>query len=384
MNERLSLSNPTKPLLHPARQRLEELDGLRGLMALLVVVYHLQAVLPGVSEGLTAAVPMIRQAWFAVDVFFVMSGFVMAYVYGSQFSEGIKLSQYANFFYARFARLYPVHLFSFAVIAAGTLPFVIDSPAFLSAEGRYSWQSGLATMLMLHSPWIDHRTWNFPAWSISAEWHAYAVFPFIVPVVQAAGKHLALAAMLLGVAVPFYLYMQTTGPEPEPTNTPLVLLRVLPLFLSGMILYRLNESLGPIFSRPLTSGLTVVALLFLLNWHGAEHFAVLLIPALVLCVLNAAWLRSIFTTPTLLFLGAISYSLYMTHAAVAIFGLGIWLRRLATLLSVDPLSSSLANWAVFTGSVVAAILLGWLTMRWIEIPSRKTIFAWLTQRRLPG
>lgn len=381
MNERLSLGNPTH-LFHPARQRLDELDGLRGLMALLVVVYHLQAVLPGVSQSLTTAVPMIRQAWFAVDVFFVMSGFVMAYVYGSQFSEGVKLSGYATFFYARLARLYPVHLFSLAVIAAGTLPFVIDSPAFLSAEGRYSWQSGLASLLMLHSPWIDHRTWNFPAWSISAEWHAYAVFPLIVPVVQAAGKHMALAAMLLGVAVPLYLYTQVSGSEP--TNTPLVLLRVLPLFLSGMILYRFNASLGAIFSGPLASGLTVAALLFLLNRHGAEHFAVLLSPALVLCILNAAWLRSVFTTPALLFLGAISYSLYMTHAAVVMFGLGIWRRRLASLVSVDPLSSNLANWAVFTVSVAAAILLGWLTMRWIEFPSRKAIIAWLTLRRLPG
>lgn len=383
MNERLSRDNPTL-LFHPARQRLDALDGLRGLMALLVVIYHLQAVLPGVSQSLTAAVPMIRQAWFAVDVFFVMSGFVMAYVYGSQFSEGVKLSQYARFFYARFARLYPVHLFSWAVIAAGMLPFIIDSPAFLSAEGRYSWQSGLATLLMLHSPWIDHRTWNFPAWSISAEWHAYAVFPFIVPFVRAAGKLVALTAMLLGTAIPLYLYLRMAGPGEEPTNTPLVLLRALPLFLSGMILYRFNAPLGTIFSGPLASGLTVAVLLFLLNRQGAEHFAVLLSPALPLCVLNAAWLRSIFTAPTLLFLGAISYSLYMTHAAVVLFGLGIWRRRLAGLISVDPLSPSLANWAVFAGSVAAAIVLGWLTMRWIEIPSRKAIIAWLTPRRLPG
>lgn len=380
MNERLSLGNPTL-LFHPARQRLNELDGLRGLMALLVVIYHLQAVLPGVSQSLTATVPMLQQTWFAVDVFFVMSGFVMAYVYGSQFSEGVRFSDYVRFHYARFARLYPVHLFSLAVIAAGTLPFVIETPAFLSAEGRYSWQSGLATLLMLHSPWLDHRTWNFPAWSISAEWHAYAVFPFIVPFVWAAGKHLALAALLLGVVVPFYLYTQVSGSEP--TNTPLVLLRALPLFLSGMILYRFNAPLGAIFSGPLASGLTVAALLFLLNRQGAEHVAVLLSPALLLCVLNAAWLRSIFTTPALLFLGAISYSLYMTHAAVVMFGLGLWRRRLAGLVSVDPLSSSLANWAVFMGSVAAAIVLGWLTMRWIETPSRKAMIAWPTLRRLP-
>jgi peptidoglycan/LPS O-acetylase OafA/YrhL len=87
---------------------IKPLTGLRGLAALIVVLYHFleqdtyfQSVVPS----------LIKRGYLGVDVFFVLSGFVMALSYGRCFKDRVTVSDYTLFMVKRLARIFPLYLF---------------------------------------------------------------------------------------------------------------------------------------------------------------------------------------------------------------------------------------------------------------------------------
>ena len=379
-----ALRSRTPPLAHPARRRLEELDGLRGILALFVVVYHLREPLEAISGPMTRALPIVGEGWFAVDVFFVMSGFVMAYVYGSTFARKVTWAEYRAFFVARIARLYPVHLAAMLVLALVFLPRLYDTPEVMDGSGRFSWESGLASLLMLHSPWIDHRSWNFPSWSISAEWHAYVLFPFLVGPVL--GRKTPWLAALVGLCVSAVcaLYWADLPPDRYPTNGPAVLIRVLPLFLAGMALYPLHNAFGERFGRAFSAWALMALVLTLLNIPTLAPLVVLFVPFLLLFVLNAPALRAPLSSKPARFLGSISYSLYMTHALVMLIGYPlVWYGARLFWSEEVARSSAPFQWGVLAVSILASIVLGVMVWRFIEAPARSRVARLLSPRGSP-
>src|ERR1039458_4042522 len=89
---------------HPAMNaKINALTSLRFFAAFAVVVYHMRDYsLAGLRGG------PLEKARLAVDLFFVLSGFILAHVYGAAFTE--KRSSLRAFFVARLARIYPAHL----------------------------------------------------------------------------------------------------------------------------------------------------------------------------------------------------------------------------------------------------------------------------------
>lgn len=353
---------------HLAVERIHELDGLRGILALFVVVYHLLGPLTGLTPVLSVWMPVFLQGWYAVDVFFLMSGFVMMYVYGKQFHGPFSWAGFRAFMWARGARLYPVHVFALFATLLLVLPMFLKGAAeFLTISGRYSLGAFVSSLLMLQSPWVDYRSWNYPAWSISAEWHAYLVFPLLVPLIHRLNWRPALAVVVAGVIIPLLVYLQGVGPDRYPSNGLPVLLRVLPLFIAGMALYRIWPHV-----RRVADGWAVLAVagtLLCLWFEQLGPLAVLLVPLLVLAALRQRWLRTCFSSAPLLWLGKVSYSLYMTHALVE--GVTSFaLRMLERRYGAGWAPSAVLSGAVLLLEIVAALLLGWLTWKWIEVPGR--------------
>lgn len=359
-------------------QRLHELDGLRGLLALYVAVYHLAGPLTQPGMSLSSLRPVLDSAWFAVDMFFVMSGFVMAHVYGPAFKERVSSGGLWRFFIARVARLYPVHLFALVITAIGVLPFVYNKPEFTGVGGRFSWTAALASLLMLHGPWIDHRSWNYPAWSISAEWHAYLIFPLLAPLLVRLNAIGLRWLVVLGVTIPFFLYLSGVGDGSHPTNGPLVLVRVLPLFIGGAATHSLCAA--PSVQSNALASLAVVGAPMLLLGPGTSAFAVLLTPLLLLATVKHTVMRRCLSHPALVWLGSISYSLYMTHALVEMFGVALALRWFSRFARVDIASNALASGTLLLSATLAALGVGALTWRWVEAPGRR--FVPIVVRRL--
>jgi peptidoglycan/LPS O-acetylase OafA/YrhL len=173
-------------MIPPPREELTALTSLRGMAAVLVMFHHFMNVL---LKDTMAIEPtnLIYKSYLWVDLFFILSGFVLAYVYHSQFLEDVRGRSYWRFMQARFARIYPLHFFMLSVFlgyeglqwllsqrnAAG---MVYLSEPFTAGQSTSSLLSNLLLVQTLH--WRAY--WNEPAWSISAEWLIYFTLPFVM------------------------------------------------------------------------------------------------------------------------------------------------------------------------------------------------------------
>lgn len=158
--------------VHPPRSNLAALTGLRFVAAVAVVFHHFgqMAVPNGPLRNLAAA------GFVGVDLFFILSGFVLVYVYRP---FEVRVGRPA-FLAARVARIYPLHALALALSA----PIFFSSMASRSEGASLLWRVVVSAGLhvtMTHS-WVGHvGVWNVPDWSLSSEWFFYLVFPWLVP-----------------------------------------------------------------------------------------------------------------------------------------------------------------------------------------------------------
>lgn len=163
------MSDRSGPTRVPFPDVLDQLTGVRFFLALGVVLFHFQLywTLPAESAGL------LNRARLGVDVFFILSGFILTHVY----LQGDRAPNYGRFLAARLARIYPAHLF----ILLAMLGLVLIAPVFgVGLEpGRFNPVDFAGTLLLVQA-WFPRESmalWNGPAWSLSAEWFAYLAFP---------------------------------------------------------------------------------------------------------------------------------------------------------------------------------------------------------------
>src|SRR6516164_1868697 len=176
--------------------QLQSLTPLRGIAALWVVLYH-YAVLYPPSLHLQHYTDMLEKGYLAVDLFFMLSGFVLAHVYWNAFAADVD-ERYRKFLFARIARLYPLHLFVLSLFVATEIADRAVHYAetgeleLVPLEGAQSFTALVANLFMLQGLKASQLSWNYPAWSISVEFMAYLVFPFALPLIWRArllGSH---------------------------------------------------------------------------------------------------------------------------------------------------------------------------------------------------
>ena len=202
------------PVRCRARQRIRKPDHLvaltplRGIAALLVVIYHFADVyLPNTHpEAITLA---ISKGYLAVDLFFLLSGFVIAHAYRDAFLGGVTARSYADFVKARIARLYPLHvtvLALFIVTALTKMGFDYALAREVTPMPLAGWRSVEAigaNLLMVQGFDVGEFGWNPHAWSLTLEFTAYLIFPFLLPPIWRAGgpMRLAVAAAMAAAVV---------------------------------------------------------------------------------------------------------------------------------------------------------------------------------------
>jgi peptidoglycan/LPS O-acetylase OafA/YrhL len=157
-------------------ENIPNLTPLRGFAAMAVVLFHFNEILVlFVTQEQTM---LLRKCYLMVDLFFIMSGFIMLHVYGASFTNSIQKNTFWAFIKARFARLYPLHVFT--LVASVVLFYTVSNATDPISSRIYNPNAIVTNLFMLHACGIhDIFTWNVPAWSISAEWWAYMVFPFL-------------------------------------------------------------------------------------------------------------------------------------------------------------------------------------------------------------
>jgi peptidoglycan/LPS O-acetylase OafA/YrhL len=307
-----------------SNRQLSSPTPLRGVAALWVVLYHYCGTAQFFPNlDITPHSYLISKGYLAVDMFFVLSGFVMAHVYRRTFSEGVN-EHYRGFLVARIARLYPLHvfiLFLFVVTAAVSqfmTGLATGSFESIPLTGPRSWGAIVANIFMLQGLAADQLSWNYPTWSISVEFMAYLAFPFALPAIARAPKAMKVVMAALLFAVLAGLGALTKG-DLDQWNGPITLVRCMPEFLLGTLLYFAFRDYGERFW--LSSDFAVLAIVAatILGLHlGAPDLLIvsLFVALVLMAVSNSGAFAKLVNTGPLIWLGEVSYSLYLVHGLI--------------------------------------------------------------------
>ena len=360
-------SRPDGPL------RYEALDGLRGAAALLVVLYHVH------WASHVRDLTVVRNGYLAVDLFFILSGFVISAAYGSRLGTGVSTSAFLRL---RFFRVYPVHiavlgamllLETFKLVAAGYSGRVPDQPPFSGTQSP----GALLVNLLLAQPWgiLDYLGWNGPSWSIGAEFAAYIAFAALASLGLASSRGVLLPGMLIGLAA--YVALAFWAGSLDVTYS-FGVLRCLAGFVLGMVVFSLPASRGTGPAFQLAAGILVMALLM---WVTGP-VSVLAIPAFMALIhslrTDAGPLARLLRNRTSQYLGLISYSVYMVHFPLSSVVLSV-LKR-----SPDRFGNPWAGDTVTLGYVGATLILAHLSFRVVEEPFRQLGYRLVRSRTHAG
>ncbi len=334
--------------------KINALTGLRAPAALWVVWFHLPN-LPSLFPDFL--LPIQLKGYLGVDLFFLLSGFVLAYVYHEKFKI-LSLPGIYHFLKARLARIYPLHLTLLLIYVAITC---LSGPLHFNTVRLGEEPTTLDTLiynLFLIHAWETTRylSWNVVSWSISAEWFAYLCFPFFICFFWSRVPEnrqlcfnlavilllsLALASLLLHIHLPLQDWTFHLG-----------LLRVALEFPLGMCLFFIRPYLpSNNFWLYALLVLTIGISLPLVHSKLFDFWLILSQAILILTLSNKGRLTQFFSSPWLVYLGEISYSIYMSHSLIRNvfqyaynhhlnFGLGdkfFWLLYLVTVLGVSHL-----------------------------------------------
>jgi peptidoglycan/LPS O-acetylase OafA/YrhL len=336
----------------PMRQESVALTSIRGFAALWVVAMHFQLGMADVGYSLWPG--LAHYGYVGVDIFFILSGFILTAVY-----RGIEWRGVGAFLTRRVFRVYPMHL----AVLAGMLVVWIDAYLRFGVHNDAQQLRWLPVCALLLQPFVYHRLmWNAVTWSISMELVCYLLFPIVIMRLRHAALPILIAIILVCGAVEHHLqiydlYVWGDG----------AIARGLIGFGLGMGLRLASEHYGapsPVLASLLELvGLTgVVASASLGQGPYIPLFAAALILGLsyergiVAWALNARWC---------LWLGRISFSVYLIHEEI--IGL-VWPHFPASRL---PFGHHI-NGIVWTLMVLAIVLgLGTVTWYCIEEPFRR-------------
>ena len=293
------------------KKRFEALDAFRGICALSVVVFHMNLI------GSITELRFFRGSSIFVEFFFVLSGFVLAHGYA--YKDGLKFS---TFMKSRFFRLYPLHFFMFFVMFALEIckllaykfgGFVFNNLPFTNS---FAIQEIIPNLLLVQAwtPYTDPLTFNFPSWSISIEFYMYALF---FGSIVACRKN-KVATWLSSSLVAFMLiYFQSSLLTPE-------VLRGISCFFGGAFTYWVFMRTATTLKLSHTIGTCIEILLFSMivfvvqsTFDHRSSVASVLFMVTVFCfAFEFGAISKILNAKPFQVIGKLSYSMYMTHAAI--------------------------------------------------------------------
>jgi peptidoglycan/LPS O-acetylase OafA/YrhL len=297
-------------------RKIDALESLRGVAALLVVLYHVPAWNPIIHN-----ISIIRSGFMMVDLFFVLSGFVIYTAYANRITTVYEL---AKFQFLRFGRLYPVHfLFLILFLGIEILKYVLQHHFGIASLSKQPFeQNNLAAFMrdvfMIKAFWPNEQaiTFNSPAWSISAEFYTYVIFGLIVLNFSRL-KNYIFAAIGLSATMILFIY--------QPEHHDFMLRCIAGFFIGCMLALGISKVKDLVILSPYWIPACFVLIgVFMVLGHDAKAFKVLIYPLTCLLIASILLSRDHFwkhflSHPALVWLGTISFSLYMSHGLVLWF-----------------------------------------------------------------
>jgi peptidoglycan/LPS O-acetylase OafA/YrhL len=291
---------------------IRALTGFRGVAALLVVLYHFSNAL---GADATLSIP---SGYIAVDAFFVLSGYVLAYNYQSLLSKEFAWNAYGDFLYRRLCRIYPAY---FVILLLAYAKLALNYSGSNGLEKLGVWDA-ICNFFMLTGWGLGAQVVLGVSWSVSAELFCYILFPGLLLFSRARSLALGVLALaLFGVVV---FLSRFGGGVVGPLDIVAIdsfypLLRAAAGFSIGIVGYGLTIRAKRLDGVAADFALAISMLLLLIVWR--LDTTDLLKYALLACIV---WLvaqdtrlgKLLFGNSAVYYAGEISYSLYLIHPLV--------------------------------------------------------------------
>ena len=343
------------------KHHYEILDGLRGVASVLVIAFHVFETFNGGSRF----AQIINHGYLAVDFFFLLSGFVVAYAYDDRWG---KMGQW-DFYKRRLIRLQPMLIMGTIIGAA--LFYFQGGAVFPLINQTPVWHMLLIMLigftLIPVTPSMDIRGWqemhplNGPAWSLFFEYIANILYAVVV---RKFSK--TLLAVLVFAAACLLINYTVFGPQGDviggwsvdKTQLNIGFTRLLYPFFAGMLLCRMGKTIQ-IKGAFWVCSLLITTVLFIPRIGGPDHlwmnglyesFCIIVIFPLIVASGAGGYIASKKSAAFCKFLGDISYPLYITHYAL-IYVFTAWVGDNKIPLGTQGL---LVGALVFVGSIAIA------------------------------
>lgn len=384
-----------------ATKYLNNLTPMRGIAALLTVIYHVDLMIGNGGDMLVnkSHTMILSRMYLMVDFFFILSGFIMFYVYGKMFSLNVNKESFKKFTISRFARVYPLHFFTLCycivLFFISQRMGVPENPVLQIENNLFSI---FTNTLLLHSMnFHNWFSWNHASWSISVEWWAYMLFPFLVaPISKMNSSKKAIIGIMCFVgylAITFFIIPVVTVPKEIPfvKVNPSQLsinvayqygyIRCLCGFILGMIVYQAYHAKW--LSNFFANGYILIVLTFIafisMHFNLPDFVTIIPFPFILLCgAYGSTGIDNFFSNKFLQRLGDWSFSIYLIHQPL-LFTIGSIMSYLNPMDPNKPVSGPppkpemLTGWVICIAFLILTIAISFVTYRFIEVPARNRI-----------
>ncbi|MGE5430410.1 MAG: acyltransferase family protein [Syntrophomonadaceae bacterium] len=375
----MNSSNAKNTAFSDSKSHYQILDGLRGIAAIMVVIFHIFETFSGGNH----LKQIINHGYLAVDFFFVLSGFVIGYAYDDRWNK----MTLRDFFKRRLIRLHPMIIVGMIIGAIGFY-FSASPILFPGISGVPLWEMLLVmfigfTLLPVPAS-MDIRGWgemhplNGPAWSLFFEYAANVLYALFIR--KFSNRVLTFLVIVAACAT---MQLAVTSPNGdviggwsiEPAQFRIGLTRLLYPFFAGLLLSRVARP-GRIKHAFIWCSLMVVLVLSFPRVGGSENLwmngiydslSIIVIFPLIVYMGASGEIKGKYMSKACSFFGDISYPIYITHYPL-IYIFTAW--------AIDnnvPLKNA---WPAGILLLVSAVVIAYGSFKLYDVPVRK----WLTRR----
>ncbi len=388
-----STINNLNTAAHRPHKHFTALDGFRGVLALMIAMYHTMWMSHVNSTTFFTNGPAL------VDLFFVFSGFLMFTLYNRRINSGSDAKQFIK---RRFARIYPLHFFMLLValmygvarvwmhyigIATYTEGEILP---FQAGASETLW-SFFTNLTLLHSMGLhDSLSYNMPSWTVSVEFYTYFVFAAMM---MWARPHKLWHFGLICLAVATNYYVLSTLKPNLDFHYDLGFWRCLGGFFTGVVTAyayanikpwhkQLKENLPPkTFSTwaMISECFALLVLIgFIIYFPGRAQF--LIAPVAFIFVLIFAFdmgpISKVLALKPFRYIAKISYSIYMVHILFSLM-FAIFAEKVMPIIA-GPLwnASQYPGDLLLIPYLTSVLVFSHFCFHYIEMPGRKALLAY--------
>ena len=374
---------------------IKALTGLRIVAAMWVVLFHfrpwLWAASPRLKDGLA---PLLNARAQGIDLFFILSGFVLTWNYLDRMGRAFSLRATLHFLWLRLSRVFPIYLVTMH-IAALWIIFTLHVGTTPSPDvGKLTAISYLRQFFMVQlwfAPFFDETSWDGPAWSISAEWLAYLLFGLLILLIfriARVSRARTLLVLAFVASLPPTLLLLASGMLYTPWSW---VPRIIAQFAAGALACAAVRRLQISDRGRRVAGYVALMILGVLvgglYYYDAHPIAgmidsggilaVLFMPLVVALSIGVGSLTALLSTRVMIYGGQISFSLYMIHEPV--HTAWNWVAQEYRLV--------LPMWGlklVVIGLIAAALALSAVLFHFVEEPARRWMRSMVDFRDVKG